>query len=143
MPLYILVVISEFKKALNSDLGSIKQRGKGIISIYSSSLNSLSEARLQSFYYYYAFFSTATFLLAVADYNFNFDTSNGISTMRIFKRGSLFTIFCLRVLIYFGIDYTIGINRLSYPRNDYSIYNIVVYSLAVIRLIYEYKPNCI
>ena len=142
MPLYILVVILEFKKALNNDLGSIKQNRDGTISAYSL-LDSSLNIGIQPSYYYYAFFNTTTSLLTIADYNFSFDTSNSTSTIRIFKRGSLLTIFYFKVLIYFNIDYITKISLPFYPRNDYSIYNIVVYSSAVIRLIYEYKLNCI
>ena len=141
MPLYMLLVVLEFKKVLNNHLGSIKYNRDGIIFVYSSSsLNSSSGIGPS---YYYTFFSTTIFLLVIADCDFNFNTSNGISIIYIFKRGSLLTIFYFRVLICFGIDCTIGIGRPSCLRSDYSIYNIVIYSLAVIRLMCEYKLNCI
>ena len=147
MPLYILVVVSEFKKALNNDLGSIKQNRDSTISVYSSSSfnSSLNIGLWPSYYYYYyyTFFNAATSLLAMADYDFNFNTCNSTSIMRISKGDNFFTIFYFRVLIYFNINCTIGISRPFYPQSDYNIYNIIIYSSTVIRLIYKYKPNYI
>ena len=101
IPLYIFLAVLEFKKASNKDLGFIKYRGENIIFLLSSSLFKFDS--VIGFYYYYFTFFYITSLLRFAVSVFIFNASNSISIMRIFTRGSFFSILVLRVLIYFSI----------------------------------------
>ena len=139
--LYIFLVVSEFTKVLNKDLGFIKYKGKSIISLLSSSL--LESNSAVGFYYYcFTFFYIAS-LLRIAVSIFIFNASNGILTIYISRRGSFFSTLILRVLIYFSIAWIVKIGFPSILRSNYNILNTVEYSTIIIRLMYIYRLNTI